>query len=404
MQTSKMDFLDIIYRIVKWRKLLIINLIIIMLLSAAFSLIIPVWYTSKATILSPKEEGGLGLSSFLSDLNVGGLISSDISEEANLFLAILKSRNLLEKVAIKFNLQERYQTGDIESTIAILAKRINVIVNEEGTLTITIDVKTKFLPSKEEKNSTKLLSKEICDYVLLQLDETHKSIKTSKAKNTRIFIEKRYNENLASLKDAEDKLKQYQQEHSVIAVPEQTQATIEVISELKAQIIAKEIELGVLLNYTDRTHNEVKKLDYEIKELKNKLTMLKSGSEKSSDKEQLLLPLNDLPDLGLNYLRLYREVKIQEKIMEFILPQFEQAKLQEAKDSPTVQILDEAKVPLKKSKPRRSIFVIVCMMSYLLVFFVIALFYEYLVNYNTNNSYKIKLDKILREIKRPHHN
>ena len=68
---------------------------------------------------------------------------------------------------------------------------------------------------------------------------------------------------------------------------------------------------------------------------------------------RLFIPLNEAPDLGLNYIRHYREVSLQQKILEFLLPQYEQAKIQEAKDTPTVQVLDKAVTPVKRKKPKR---------------------------------------------------
>ena len=72
----------------------------------------------------------------------------------------------------------------------------------------------------------------------------------------------------------------------------------------------------------------------------------------------MMLPFNEIPELSVEYIRLYRNVTLQEKILEFILPQYEQAKIQEAKDTPSIQILDKANYPIKKHRPKRALIVI----------------------------------------------
>ena len=83
-----------------------------------------------------------------------------------------------------------------------------------------------------------------------------------------------------------------------------------------------------------------------------------SDEEASGRTQDLFLRFEEVPEIGVGYARLYREVVLQEKIMEFLLPLYEQAKIQEAKDTPTVQVLDEAVIPIKKHRPKRAIMVV----------------------------------------------
>ena len=85
----------------------------------------------------------------------------------------------------------------------------------------------------------------------------------------------------------------------------------------------------------------------------------------------VFIPLKNLPDLGIEYVRLYRELQIQEKILEFIMPQYEQAKINEKKDTPTVQVLDPAVAPIKRSSPKR-MFMVLGAGIFVLFLFIIA--------------------------------
>ena len=72
----------------------------------------------------------------------------------------------------------------------------------------------------------------------------------------------------------------------------------------------------------------------------------------------MLLAFQDLPDLGLEYARLFREVELQSRIMEFLLPQYEQARMEETKNIPSLQVIDKPYVALNKAKPQRSLIVV----------------------------------------------
>lgn len=99
-----------------------------------------------------------------------------------------------------------------------------------------------------------------------------------------------------------------------------------------------------------------------------------SGSGASGDP---ILSAGSVPGLGLQYTRLMRDLKTQEAIFEQLTKQFEVAKLTEAKDSSTLQVLDDAVVPVKKSKPKRSLIVILSTVSAFLVSVFAAFVMEY---------------------------
>ena len=54
----------------------------------------------------------------------------------------------------------------------------------------------------------------------------------------------------------------------------------------------------------------------------------------------------------MEFSRLFREVKIQDTVFTLLTAQFEQAKISEARDTPTVQLLDKAVPADFKSRPK----------------------------------------------------
>jgi len=363
MEKTKINFIDYLSMLIKWRKFIIINFFIVFIIAAGISLTLPKWFTASTTILPPSADGGnLGLSSLLNSFPVGGLGASlgAMSEETNTFIAIINSRTIMSSVIKKFNLANLYKTENMEETIRALRDHVSTEINDEGTMSVAVEAGTPYLANEEESNAARELAKNMANYFIEEVDRVNKKLKTEKARNTRVFIERRYFQNLDDMKNAENAFKEFQEKYGAIALPEQTQAAISTAAELKAAMIAKEAEIDVLKNYVSNSHSELQKMQAELNALKKKYDELISGSKKQKTdgtsaiiKPDLFLPFEDVPDIGLQYARLFREVTLQEKLLEFLLPQYEQAKIQEGKDTPTIQVLDPAVTPIKKSRPKR---------------------------------------------------
>jgi len=371
--------------LVKWRKLIFVNFLVFTVLTAVYALVIPKQFTATAVILPPSEESSLfGITNLVRNLPITtGLGMGPMAAESNLFLAILNSRSVMESIAKKFDLMEIYETENMEMTIKALRDNFSAAINDDGTISVSATAATDFFAYGEaEENRARFLARDMANAFIEELDKLNSKLKTEKARNNRIFIEKRYEQNLTDLRKAEEDLKAFQNEYGLVALPEQTEVTISALAELNAQIIVKEVEVGVLSQYLSGSHGELSRAKRELNQLRNKFNEMKSGAQPnlgngtSGTKDaQLFVPLNDAPDLGLKYLRLYREVTLQQKILEFLLPEYEQAKIQEAKDTPTVQVLDKAVAPVLRASPKRTLMVLVSgFLSFIISICLILLF------------------------------
>lgn len=390
---------DNIRVLIKNKKLILFNFLLTGILTAIISLCLPVWYRSYTSILPPVADSGLAsFSSLISNIPLRALgLGSGVSAESEIVMATLKSRTLMESVANKMNLQERYKTKNIEETIKTLRGRFGFILNDEGTITVFCEDKTPWFSylNKTKHNEIRRFSKDMTVALLNEMDRINKVLKIARAKNLRLFIEKRYKQNISDLNKAEELLKEYQTQFGVIALPEQIGATITILAELRSNIISKEIELEILKNSVGFSHQKYKSINTEIQELQSKYDeyQLSNNNRDLKNtvvyKKDIIMKMEDLPDLGLKYARLYREVLIQQKIMEFLLPQYEEAKINEAKDTPTIQVLDKAVTPIKKHRPSRAI--IVLFYSFLSIIFTTVYifvkpsFLTFLKNISDNN-------------------
>jgi tyrosine-protein kinase Etk/Wzc len=196
---------------------------------------------------------------------------------------------------------------------------------------------------------------EMVNYVIALIDSINRELATENARYQRKFIERRYAEAQAELKAAEERLNAFQKTYRVGEVREQVKASLEASAQIEALAVQSEVEYNVLRKSLGDSHPEVLQARDKATELRRQAKKFELGGL-SSD---LIIPLAKMPDLGMEYLRLYREVLLQTKIVEFLVPQYEQAKLQEARDTPTLLVLDRGYVPEWKDKPKRLLIILV---------------------------------------------
>ncbi|NQU27079.1 MAG: hypothetical protein HQ528_02185 [Candidatus Marinimicrobia bacterium] len=346
------------------------NVFIASIFAVVLALIMPLTYTTTAVIMPPSSDGSMGISSALSSLSLGGLFQGGGDSESLTFLAILKSRKVKEDVIEKFGLIEFYGVDYMQEALEKLGENTSFEIEEEGTITIRTTAKTSWFHPQEEVSYCKNLVAEMANYFVRKLDEVNKELKGEKTKLHRQFIEKRYNMNISDLKLSEDRLNEFQNKNGTIALPEQTAAAIEIAATIKGQIMAAEVKYEVLKQSLPDDHPDLRNIVKEISELNYQLGMMEKGRE-----NELFPKFSKIPDLGMELVRLTRDVEIQNTLFIFLTQQYEEAKIQEAKDSPTLQVLDSAKIPEKKYKPSRARIVIIIFT----LAFILSLYYVYFI-------------------------
>ena len=364
------------------RRLIIKNTIIVAFVSLIISLLLPKWYASKAVVLS----SGAGKFNFLSSISpipVANFGLSTINEDINNFIAILQSRTVKEYMVNKFNLVERYNQRDIEYAMEAFEEKMELEVTEEGTLEISIIDKDP------------IVAKQMVSEALIMLDQINQNIGMEAGRYNREFLEKRLSQNENNLEKAELDLKIFQEKTGIIDLVAQLSSTMQMsaqaynsifdaYTELYAKKIETETQLAVAkttLSINNPTLMQLEKLLNEqtfqleqlMIELDAKLQYLLSSITPTQVDNipniEFSVSFNSLPSLGLENARLIREVKMQSTIQEILIPQYEQAKLEETKNIPTLQLIDKPKVAINKAKPKRALIVIGSTLMSILVSF-----------------------------------
>jgi uncharacterized protein involved in exopolysaccharide biosynthesis len=175
-------------------------------------------------------------------------------------------------------------------------------------------------------------------------------------------------------------LRVFQERNRAVVLQEQTRGAIEAAARLRGEIIATEVQVQVMRNFATEANPEVVALRRRIDEMNRQLTQLQyGGSSATSDRDRrdFTVPFAKVPELGLELVRLTRDVKVQETLVALLTQQVEQVRIAEAKDFPVAQILDRAVAAERHSRPRLGVTLAVAAMTGVVVGALAAFVLEY---------------------------
>lgn len=382
---NNVSLVDVLYAMSRRRQLFLKLLTVVVIVTVGLSLIIPKRYESTAIILLPEKassaleflSGNLGLNA--ASLGMGG-------PNHQRYIAILDSRRLKEAIIDSFDLMTVYDCEDIYGALDELDKNF-IIENNFKMGTITLSMR---YPGDAQKAA------DIVNFAIRELDLINRRLSTEQASSTRKFIEKRYLEAREEVRTSEDSLKEFQKRHGVISITDQTKASIEAAAELEKEILMGEIEFNVYSKSLGVGHPEVLRTKEKLSELRRKQSQMESGGLGTS----LFIPFDQTQDIGVDYFRFYRQVQINMKIVEFLVPQYEQARIQEAKDTPTLLVLDHAQPAPRPYWPRKKLLVFFMALFTLGFFFFFVYLQMVIRKYRAVDiTKKEKLDYVFRALK-----
>ncbi len=322
--------------------------------STFVAFVIPVRYESTARLMPPENQSGSGLAMAAAAMSgsAGGLggIAGDflgLKGTSDVFVGILTSRTVQDKVIQQFDLKKRYGNRRMEDARRSLAEHTAISVDRKSQI-ISITV-TDRSPQRAAAMGQAYVE---------ELNRLVAELSTSSARRERIFLEGRLQAVNQDLEAAEKDFSQFASKNTAIDVKEQGKAMVEAAAMLQGQLIAAQSQYeGLREIYTDN-NPRVRTVKARIDELQRQLEKLggkgESATAISSQSGDSMYPsIRKLPLLGVTFADLYRRTKIQEAVLETLTKEYEMAKVQEVKEIPTVKVLDVASVPDKKSFPPR---------------------------------------------------
>ena len=341
---------DIIHvLLINWKSIIKLTIGASLIVFIYLLLISPITYNAPVTILPPAERDQIsGLGSLISGGGVTDFLTGKLAPgNSQLFLEILKSRTAAEYVVKKHNLIEYFDSENEDEAAKKLQEVLNLDLNKEGIITLSVDVKSNHVPLIfSNKDSIKSLSAKLSNSYVEALDKINREKVSYRAKRAREYIEEQIMQTKIELDSAEIKLMEFQKTNKTIALPEQLTSAIESAAKIKAEIVNTEIEIG-LLEPNLRTDNKV------LLALRKKLNELQKEYRKFDiDSDDYLVAFSNVPELGMDLAKLLRAVKIKNEVYLLLQQQYYRERIQENRDVPTIDILDEAIPPRKQTAPR----------------------------------------------------
>jgi capsule polysaccharide export protein KpsE/RkpR len=208
------------------------------------------------------------------------------------------------------------------------------------------------------------------EFLVFELDKINIDLNVTKAKSNREFIEKRYFQAKEDLAAAEDSLKSFQMIYGV-APDLQIKAAAQSEFTLEAELKTEEVKLDVLNKILSPDQLEVKTQEAKINSLRDKITQIENSTDLND-----FLRLGNSPQIAMSFLRLQRNIEIQTKILTYLLPVYEQAKIEEKKETPTILILDKPYIAERKSKPKRLTMVLLSIVGSFFILSLCTIIYE----------------------------
>jgi len=323
--------------------------------------LIPNQYESSARLMPPDSQqgGGLALMAMLGGGQNGssglGSLATDLlgaKTTGAVFIAVMRSRTAEDSIMQRFELKKVYWTRTEESARKRLEK--NTEITEErksGVITVVVT-------DHDAKRAAAMAGAYI-----EQLDILTAKLNTSAAHRERVFLEERLDRIKVDLESAEKDFSQFASKNATIDISAQGRAMLEGAASLQGQLIGAESQLEGLRQIYSDNNIRVRSTQARITELRNQLRKMggTSGGTAPSDQnttDNQYPTLRQLPILGVPYADKFRQLKVEESVYETLTKQFELAKVQEAKEIPSVKVLDQPEVPERKSFPPRTLIII----------------------------------------------
>jgi len=344
------------------RRLLYRTALWALIVGTVVAFLIPRRFESTVSIMPPdplKDNGAMlaamggaaGMSPGLMAM-AGSVLG--VKSSGDLYLQLLRSRTVQDRLIDRFNLQKQYWARYKQDARRKLDRRTEIIQDRKsGVISLTF---TDPDPRR---------SHDIAQAYVEELNTLLATVSTSSARRQRIFIEQRLITVKADLEDAEKQFSAFASKNTALDIKEQTRAMVESAAMLQGQMIAAESELQGLEQIYTPSNYRVRSAQARVSELRRQLEKL-GGSDSSlgsdvTDSKELYPSIRKLPVLGVQWADLYRRMKIQETVYELLNQQYELARIQEAKEIPTIDVIDPANVPEKKSFPPRLLIIALLM-------------------------------------------
>lgn len=377
---------DLLIVLAKHKRVLIRVPLFCAVIAAALSLFLHNRFTAETKILPPQQGPSLA-SAVLGQLGpLAGAAASNLGlhNPSQVYVAMLQSRTVADAVIKQLKLEQAYGAKRLSEAEEILAENSSISAGTDGTITVSVD----------DVNPARAAN--IANSYVQQLEGLTQTLGVTEASRRRIFFEAQLREAKDNLSSAEAAMKQTQESTGLIQPEGQARAIIDTVASLSRSIAAKEVQLQTMRAFATPQNPDLIRTQEELSGLRAQLSKLEQAQQ--GRRGDMLLSTGNVPSASLEYVRKLRDVKYYEAVYEILAKQYELARLDEARDSAIIQVLDKAVTPEKKSKPKRSLIVLFTWVAAMILCVLGVFVYEAAVHSTANPENASRVAVLKREL------
>ena len=334
---DEISLLDLLQTVVDNLRLLIIGPLIVGLAALGISFAIAPTFTAQTSFLPPQQQQGMAASMLASLGALGGLAgaATGLKNPNDQYVAFLKSNSIKDALIERFDLMNRYEAKYKQDARKELDEKAKIASGKDGLITVSVD------------DHDPKMAADIANAHVQELTKLMSRLAVTEAQQRRKFFETQLEQTQAKLTQAEIALKQTGIASSVLK--SNPQSAVAAVAGLQAQVTAQEVKIGAMRGYLAETAPDFKQALKELANLRAQLAKQEKDQPASEGQG--------------DYVTKFREYKYQETLFELFAKQFELAKVDEAREGATIQVLDAATPPEKKAKPKKALIAIIATLA-----------------------------------------
>jgi len=344
-QNEIFDLLDVLLVLARNRKRIALVTIAALVLGAGATLLLKPTFTATASILPPQQQQSsvnamLGQLGSLAGLAAGGGASGLLKNPADMYVGMIMSRTVSDRVIERFQLKSLYDDKTMDDARKDLKSHVTAEAAKNGLIEISV------------KDHDPKRASEMANGLIEELYHLTSNLAMTEAAQRRLFFNEQLEDEKKALASAEDDLKNTQEKTGLIQLNGQSEQIIRNVANLRAQIVSREVQMQALRTYATEENPDVSRLQQEIAALQKQLTVMENNQRRLQPGD-IQVPTGQVPKVGLEYVRKLREVTYHTTLLNLLAREYEAARIDEAKSAPVIQVVDHAVPPQKKSGPHR---------------------------------------------------
>jgi tyrosine-protein kinase Etk/Wzc len=334
---DEISLLDLLQTIVDNLRLLVLGPLAAGVIALGYSFLIPPTYTAKTQFLPPQQQQSTAASILASLGALGGLAgaATSLKSPAEQYIAFMKSVSVQDALIERFKLIEKYESKLKDDARLAVTGGVQIVFGKDGLISVEVSDKDPRFAA------------DLANAYVDELRNLLGRLAVTEAQQRRMFFEKQLAQTKDNFAKADLALKSSGISSSVLK--SSPASAVVAVARLKAGISVQEVKLGTMRNYLTESSPD-------FKQALSELAALKSELAKAEKDEPASQGISD-------YVARYREYKYQETLFELFAKQFELAKLDESREGAVVQVVDQAKVPERNSKPRKVFNTLIAILS-----------------------------------------